>query len=45
MKNSKLPGSHEAVTAEVLKYGGDSLHSAVLEIANAVLNQKETPKE
>ena len=45
MKNSKLPGSHEAVTAEVLKYGGDSLHSAVLEIANEVLNQKETPKE
>ena len=45
MKNNKLPGSHEAITAEVSKYGGDSLHSAVLEIANEALNQKETPKE
>ena len=45
MKNDKLPGSHKAITAEVSKYGGDSLHSAVLEIANEVLNQKETPKE
>ena len=45
MKNDKSPGSDEAKTAEALKYGGDSLHSAILEIANAVLNQKGTPKQ
>ena len=38
-------GSDEAITAEALTYGGDSLHSAILEIKNAVLNQKETPKQ
>ena len=37
MKNNK--------TAEALKYGGDTLHSEILEITNAVLNQKETPKQ
>ena len=32
MKNNKSPGSYEAVTAEALKYGGDSFPFAVLEI-------------
>ena len=45
MKNDKSPGSEEAITAETLKYGGNSLHSAILEIKNAVVNQKETPKQ
>ena len=45
MKNDKSPGSDEAITAEALKYGGDSLHSTILEITNAVLIQKETPKQ
>ena len=37
MKNDKSSGSDEAITAEPLKYGGDTLHSA--KITNAVLNQ------
>ena len=45
MKNNKSPGSDEAIIAEALKYGSDPLHSATLEITNAVLNQKETPKQ
>ena len=45
MKNDKSPGSDEAITAEALKYGGDSLHSTILEITNAFLIQKETPKQ
>ena len=44
MKNDKPPGSDEAITAEALKYGVVSLHSAILELTNTVLNQKETPK-
>ena len=32
MKNNKSPGSYEAVTAEALKYGGDSFHFVILEI-------------
>ena len=40
MKNNKSPGSDEAITAETLKHGGDSLHSPILEITNAVLNRK-----
>ena len=40
MKNNKLPGSDEAITAEALKYISDSLHSAILEITNTVLNQR-----
>ena len=32
MKNNKSPGSYEVVTAEALKYGGDSFHFAILEI-------------
>ena len=45
MKNNKLSGSDEAITAEALKYSGNFLHSAILEITNAVLNQKETPNQ
>ena len=45
MKNNKSPYSDEAITAETLKQGGDFLHSVILEITNAVLNQKETPKK
>ena len=45
IKNDKSFGSDEALTAEALKHGGDSFHSAILEIKNAVLNQKETPKQ
>ena len=44
MKNDKSPGSDEAITSKALKYGGESLHSGIFEI-NAVLNQKETPKQ
>ena len=32
MKNNKSPGSYEAITAEALKYGGDSFHFVILEI-------------
>ena len=37
MKNNKSPGSDEAITAEALKYGDDSLHYGILEITNTVL--------
>ena len=43
MKNDKSPGSDEVMTVEALKY--DFLHSAILDITNTVLNQKETPKQ
>ena len=45
MKNDKSSGADEAITAKALKYGGDSLHSAILKITSAVLNQKQTPKQ
>ena len=45
MKNDKSPGSDESITAEALNYGGDSLHSAILETTIKVLNQKETPQQ
>ena len=44
-KNNKSPGYDESITAEALKYGGDELHSAIVEITNSVLNQKVTPKQ
>ena len=45
IKNNKSPGSGKTITVELLKYRGDSLHSAVLEITDGVLNQTETPKQ
>ena len=45
MKNDKLPGSDEVITVEALKYDSDFLHSAILDIKNTALNQKETPKQ
>ena len=39
IKNNKLPSSDKAITAEALKFGSDSLHSAILEITNAVLKR------
>ena len=38
MKNNKSPLSDEAITAETLKYDGNSSHSAILEITKVALN-------
>ena len=36
MKRSKCPGTYFAVTVEALKFGGNELQSAVLDIYNSV---------
>ena len=45
MKPNKSPGTHFAVTVESLKFGGNELHNAVLDICNSVLNDLGVPSQ
>ena len=45
MKSNKFPGTNFAVTVETSKFGGNELHSAVLDICNSVLNDTGVPSQ
>ena len=45
MKPNKSPGTDFAVTVETLKFGGNELQYAVLDICNSVLNDLGVPSQ
>ena len=45
IKPAKFPGTDFAVTVETLKFDGNELHSAVLDICNSVLNDLAVPSQ
>ena len=45
MKPNKSPGTDFAVTVETLKFGGNELRNAVLDICNSVLNDFGVPSQ
>ena len=45
MKPNKSPGTDVAATVETLKFGGNELHNAVVDICNSVLNDLGVPSQ